>query len=181
MLGVKEGKFKELQTKYFNRTDKLFNVYKLLSFLVKEGLLEQADLAEKRSAIDRVLKNIDEFLFDEADELLKELKKKDFTVILLSFGDLVWQKDKIRNTGIRKMFDKVIITDKDKRLAVQDYKKAREIIYIINDKYEECRALRGELAQSRVFLVKSPYSGNSGEFVEYNLKTIIQRIKECKP
>ena len=94
-----------------------FNPYKILNLLKDEYPFTSNLFLD----IDRLVEKSMVYLYYDALVFLRDVKKKGNTLILLTKGDEDFQNDKIDNTDIRKIFDKVIITSEDKGNLNIDY------------------------------------------------------------
>jgi len=121
-------------------------------------------------------KSLDQYLFPDSIKILKKLgsapvkarvKKNNNKLILLSFGNKEWQKQKINNLSIKDYFDKIILTDIDKAKILKTLQKTKEKILIINDNAREILEMKKVLKNCNIFLTKGPYCDN----VSHNLKT----------
>ncbi len=65
--------------------------------------ITQFDEVEKRFA--EFIKEIDQYLFPESKEILKQARDKGEEIILVSFGDIGWQKLKVDNLSIKEDFN----------------------------------------------------------------------------
>ena len=82
--------------------------------------------------IERLIKKSMVFIYYDALVFLRDIKKSNNTLILLTKGDMNFQNNKIDHSGIRNLFDKVIITSEDKGNLDIDYHGI-----FIDDKKEE--------------------------------------------
>jgi len=151
--------------KYFKNKELNYNVYKHLSILLKQKRIDLKSANRIRKEIVELMKKSDKFLFSQAKDLVKKLNQEKKEMILLSFGDHVFQSQKIKYLSIKKYFKKIIITSRDKDQVVDFLKKSKEAHIIINDKPRESLALKKELSlagvRARIILVKGPYSKNA--------------------
>lgn len=86
--------------------------------------------------IERLIKKSMVFIYYDALIFLRDIKKSDNTLILLTRGDMNFQNNKIDHSGIRNLFDKVIITSEDKGNLDIDYSGI-----FIDDKKEELESI----------------------------------------
>jgi GNAT superfamily N-acetyltransferase len=172
--------------KFFKNKEINYNVYKHLSILLKLKRIKKEEATLIRKKIINLMEKSDDFLFPQAEDLVKKLYQDKKNIILLSFGDHVFQSQKIKYLSIKKYFKKIIITNKDKDQIIGFLKKSKEAHVIINDKPRESLALKKELSlagvRSRIILVRGPYSKNApahkkfyalkdvGKALELNLK-----------
>ena len=165
VLGVSKDDFDDTYEKYYRRGQNPYNVYEHISFLAKEKKIKDRDQAKKN--VLAMLKKLDEFIRPGTAGLLRRLKEKGQELILVTFGDLVWQKMKVKNLHIRKYFKRIIITDKDKVGTMEFLKNVKEKILIINDNARECVKFQEMLGKKvKIYLIKGPYSKN----IKHNMK-----------
>ncbi len=177
-IGISQNVFISTYKKYFLDKNKSYNYLKHFNYLKKEGKIDYGD-KEFKNKINKFLKNASDYLFPEAVSLLDFLKKEKHELILLTYGDLEWQKMKIKNLLIKKYFNKIIITAKDKEKSLNFLKKKKEKIIIINDKIQESLKIRKMLGRGEIILIKSKYSNIvKHNYKEYNLREV-QKIL-CK-
>ena len=130
---------------------------------------------ELENKIQKHIKNINNYLFEDTVPLLEYLKNTKNKLILATYGDKKWQKAKVDNLDIKKYFDRIIVTDKDKQEELKDLDNSNEEIYIINDKASETLALQKFFSnKARVFLIKSHRSYD----VKHNLP--VYSLKEAR-
>lgn len=95
------------------------------------------EFAKPQNKITKFLqKDASKYVFPEVVENLQKLKSEK---ILLSYGNLQFQEEKIKDSGLYKLFDKVILTEKNKINFLPKFcsrNKDREV-YLINDTYNK--------------------------------------------
>ena len=81
-------------------------------------------------------KELKKYIFDNVLENLNKIRE---TKILLTYGDLNYQRKKVMSLGFDKIFDRVILTDKNKVEFLKDFyeKNNNKKIYFINDNYNK--------------------------------------------
>ena len=109
-----------------------FNPFKILRLMKDEYPYNSSLLVD----IERLLKSSSVYLYYDALKFLRDLKKNNNQIILLTKGDEDFQNCKIDNCGIRKIFDKVIITHEDKGNLDINYQGI-----FIDDKKEEIESI----------------------------------------
>ena len=109
-----------------------FNPYKILNLLKDEYQFTSNLFLD----IDRLIEKAKAFLYYDALVFVRDVKKKGNKLILLTRGDNDFQNDKIDHTGLRNIFDKVIITNDDKGNLDIDYQGI-----FIDDKIEELESI----------------------------------------
>lgn len=111
------------------------------------------------------LSDLKKYLFPEVEKLLIKLKNDGHRLILISLGNVDWQKAKIYGSDLEKFFDKVIFTDGPKELALKeaDLIKGEEVI-IVNDNFNESVEMMKYIENCKLFLIQGPYSENNQNF-----------------
>ena len=160
ILGLSWEDWQKNYQKFFKDQNKNFNFYQMLNYLIRAEIVNQNQAVEIRHAVLKYLKTIDAFIFPAGLELLKKLSKDRHTLMLVSFGDMVWQKSKIENLKIKKFFAKVIITDSNKSTALMFLKNSTEEITIINDNAKETFLLQESIPRAKIFVTDGPYAHN---------------------
>ncbi|MFH0856455.1 MAG: HAD hydrolase-like protein [bacterium] len=143
--------------KHFKDTNILYNLEKHLK------ILEQENSGVKIK--DDFFSSIGSYLFPEAEDILKKMKNAGHKLVLLTYGDVKWQKQKVENLKIKKYFDEIIYTDKKKSKTeeLRDFliKNAIHKFLIVNDNAKECLEIKEVFEECEIFLVKGRYSENA--------------------
>lgn len=174
IIGISFKTFNDSYKKYFSGKEN-YNFYKHLSYLIKDNIVKKDNSEKIRQNVKKYLNNINHLLIPGAEDLLKKVKESNHKIIMLSFGCLSWQKDKLNGLNIRKYFDKIILTEQNKRNALDFLRKNEEKKVIINDNARETLLLEEALGPCRVFLVSGPYSDNACHGYS------IINLKDCIP
>lgn len=146
--------------KFFKDKNKNFNFYQMLNYLIRAEIVNQNQAVEIRHAVLRYLKTIDSFIFPAGLELLKKLSADKHALMLVSLGDMVWQKSKMENLKMKKLFTRVILTDSNKRTALSFLKNSTEEIVIVNDNAQETLLLQEAIPRAKIYIVDGPYAHN---------------------
>lgn len=88
--------------KYFKQTKTNYSLTKHLSILRQKKAIK--DEKRVKENISKLWQNIDKFLFLGADKVLHDLKSKNHQLFLITFGEKGWQKEKVKNLKIKKIF-----------------------------------------------------------------------------
>lgn len=136
-------------------------------------------MAVKLNELDHWLeKEINRYLFPEAEEILNRFKLAGHKIVLASFGDREFQEQKIsvlKINGIsaKEFFDEVIISDKIKA-ELEELKRFRgEVILLVDDNLREAAGLKEILGDKcEIFLIDGPYARLDG----YNIAP--KRLKD---
>ena len=105
-----------------------------------------APVIEKRLKL--VLPKSEKFLYPDTKAFLKFLKNKGDKIILLTLGNIGWQKEKIKNIKIKKYFDKLIYTYWHKKYLKINLKSSPKNWIFINDDPGEITELKKIFPQS---------------------------------
>ena len=159
-FGMTAGEFSDFYEKNFKKRNINYDPREHIRMLALD-----AEEDKKMEELVEFIKNkIGDYLLPGAKGLLKQLKDGGNRLVLMTYGDLNWHKLKINSLPeIKKYFDKVILTDKDK--SEHDFLRSLadkgEKIIIINDKAAESLRMKEVLGDCcEVCLIKGPYSGN---------------------
>lgn len=167
-FNMNEAEFKDYYKKNFKDKGVNYSPKKHLEFLG----WGQAELAAKLDELDDWLeKEISRYLLPEAEEILKRFKEAGHKIILASFGDKEFQKQKIsalkiNQISVREFFNEVIISDKVKA-ELKKLKRFRgENVLLVDDNLREALELKEVLGEKcEIFLVDGPYA----RYREYNI------------
>lgn len=180
-LGLAADEFNDSYKKYFKDRAMPYNVEKHIEYL-GSGTVETG--AARKERLKDFFLEIDKYLFADAENALKKLKLGGHKLLLLTFGDADWQKQKVDNLKIKKYFDEIIYTNKGKGEADElrelmcrmeetktpltplCEKGGTEEILIVNDNAKECLEIKKSLGCGEIFLVDGPYADNC----EHNLE-----------
>lgn len=139
---------------------------------------------EKMKEFNSYLKQeIGRYLFPEADGLLQRFKDAGDKIILVSFGDIEFQKQKISALAIdgistEEFFDEVVVSDKIKA-ELEELKCLRgENILLVDDNIKEIVELKAILGDNcEVFLIDGPYSSSTEHnYPAYSLKDLKEKF-----
>ncbi|MDI6591630.1 MAG: HAD hydrolase-like protein [Patescibacteria group bacterium] len=127
-LGVNENLFQETfeRSKGKGRDYKPFQQFKLIN---KEN--PQIEIKTLKKSFEKVFKKAPKFLYKDAIWFLKKWKNK-ADLILLSYGEEKFQRQKIEKSKIKKYFKKIIITrDIEKTKPFKKaFQKNKKIIFV---------------------------------------------------
>ena len=132
--GVSKKDFEESYRLIFKNQKTTYTPLKHVGFFAKN---KKVDSSKISFHIEKLLKNLKSYVFNDAQMFLKHFSKKN--LYLLSYGDLKFQKKKIKAAGISKYFKRVIVTNDNKlkiikKIARKDKFKKGERIIFIDDK-----------------------------------------------
>jgi SpoVK/Ycf46/Vps4 family AAA+-type ATPase len=134
---------------------------------------------EIEEKIKEILLETNNFIYPDLFDFVGDFDKKD--LILLSFGEINFQRTKIENSKIILFFSEIIITLKDKvedlKLICEKYNK--DEIFFIDDKAEQIDKIKEELPQIITLKMERP----QGEHINTKSKLadyIVKDLDEAK-
>ncbi len=170
-LSSYEENFKDSETK---KVDYDFNRH--LELLGKNN-----DLVKEK--INKFFKDLEKYLKPGAIELLKKLKINGDNLILVSFGNIAWQEQKIKNIkALAEYFDedRLIITDQGKEEIISEYVGEEEVV-IVNDKIEESLLMEKAIGRKcQLCIIRGIYSKDK-EFKGRLFEGLAEVEKELLP
>lgn len=127
---------------------------------------EQIDFLSSEKDIDRkkLMKNINslmvdlrKYIFKDFYKFIKYFPKKE--LYLITYGNKKFQEKKVRNSGISKYFERIVITDRPKANAIEklikrDKIKKGEILYFIDDRIEYIENVKKKYPKIATFFIK---------------------------
>jgi hypothetical protein len=117
---------------------------------------------------------LEKYLFPNTKKNLESIAERK---ILLTFGDLDFQGKKVKELGLEKYFDEVILTDEHKLDFLKDFVEKnsdKEIIFIndnYNKRFSENEEIKKAIPEIKIFEVDN-YSENS----QNKIQDIFQKI-----
>lgn len=123
-----------------------------LKILVKKTKTNYKDL---EIAYNKVIDNAQKYLYKDSIGFLEKLKKQEYTLYILTFGNSGFQKQKISASGINKYFKEIICTDKDK-FKVSDQIPGVDEALFINDNPNEIAQLQIIHPRANFIQIKRP-------------------------
>ncbi len=185
VLVMPREEFDRHYRQYFKDEGVNFNLEEYLEIWQQEKRISDDQAEEIKVKFKQFIKGIDQYLFPEAEKIIRQFKKRSDKLILVSFGDSGWQKQKVDNLTIKEYFDQIVLEEKDKSKNdfFESLKDSGQKVRIINDNAQESFAMVKKLKDlgldCRLVLIDGPYSRNV-EHQEriYNLNELIQRKKE---
>ena len=144
-----------------------FNCYKVLN-LLKDDYPFSSNLFLD---IDRLIDQSRVYLYYDALVFLSNIKKANNKIVLLTKGDFEFQSDKIDNSGIRYLFDQVIITNESKGSLDIDYHGI-----FIDDKIQELESIL-KRNPFKVYLIDRE---NHYQSLDNKKITLIHSLKEIE-
>ena len=152
-----------------------FDGEKYLEILKAEGRIDRAREKELRLKLDELAENTEEYLKAGAGAVLEQLKAEGNKLVLVTFGNEKWQKNKVKNLSIKKYFAEIVFEEREKGKSefLKSLSESGEEILIINDNLSEAVEMKKLLGEKAEFkLVKGKYNEKARHDVE-NLNELI--------
>jgi len=97
------------------------------------------------ATLNKLIRDSKKYVFSDAKKFLNHFPKSD--LYLLSYGDLSFQRQKIKAAGVSKYFRRIVITDKNKaeiirKLSKKDKFKKGEKMIFIDDKRKHVNEIK---------------------------------------
>jgi FMN phosphatase YigB (HAD superfamily) len=163
---MNKQEYSESYYRLFGEKKDLYNPYIHLQLLIETGVIDAELAVDCKQRIKKALTLINDFLEPTAEDLLKKLKCQKNTLILITHGNISWQREKIKHLKLKKYFTKIIITNKNKVDSFKFLRNSKEEILIINDNARENQAILKFLSNAQALLIKGIHSNN----IKHNYK-----------
>ena len=124
--GITNDMFHEAYQELFGK-NKLFNLN-----IIADYLIDKYDINKKIYEEIAIVKN-NNYVYPEVINCLKEMNSLGFELYIFTYGDILFQKEKIEYSKINKYFKDIIITEQEKTSLDLDYKNS---IFIDNNPNE---------------------------------------------
>lgn len=111
--------------------------------------------AEVRADLDAVARRAGDFVYLGATDFLKSLRARGHRLVLLTLGNDVWQRLKVRNSGLEPLLDAYETTITDKAVALWRLTMGGNAV-IINDNGSEVAAMRHEVPGLAYIIKRGP-------------------------
>lgn len=158
-----------------NSGQKLLNIRNLFKVLSEE---KNIALKNFINPLEELYSKCDEFLYDDSIEFLEYLKSKGHKLYLLTWGEKVFQEEKVRFSKIDKYFDDMIFTEELKyTLPEIDYTQG----VFLDDSIRDLEGLFNAGAKKVVRIIRK--NGKNSDKV-LNIKKIkeycsLKELQEC--
>jgi FMN phosphatase YigB (HAD superfamily) len=138
----------------------------------------EANYSKINNDFQRLMNNSARYIFPDAIYFLKTIPKK--KLFLLSYGDIVFQKNKIKNSGINKYFSKIIINTENKinfilKECDKDIKLFEEKIFFVDDRPDNLAKIekaKKEIITIRMRRPEGRYSNLDCDEADYEVKNL---------
>jgi len=145
---------------YFKNKNNLYSPFKHIDCLYQLGNINLEKKEQYLNKVKRLVKQVDVFIKPDGEKILKKLRKHGHYLVLLTFGDLYWQKQKVKNLRLSKNFEKILITDKSKVGALKFLRNKQSEVIIINDNAQENLLIRRSMPLVKTILISGPHAVN---------------------
>lgn len=162
------------QTRYKNNKEIDYQPKKHLKLLAEKT---NNDFKLLSNVYNNVVDNCFVFLYSDVLNFLQRCKNKNYKLILLSFGNPNFQESKVSGAQIKKYFNELLFTDKNKTALAHKIPDNGNVFFI-NDNPKEITDLQSIYQKAKFYLIKRPNSKNYNFKIE-NVSTIseLARIK----
>lgn len=134
---------------------------------------EKIDTSKIRHDFETKLQDLERFVFEDATDFLVTMGKENLQ--LISFGLTSWQQNKIKGSGIDKLVENFVITEKPKaqeigQLLAQIKLGVEEKIFFIDDRAEHLKDVKKAFPQIiTIFLCRKEgrYCDQKNEFCDW--------------
>lgn len=117
--------------------------------------------------LNKLLKNSKHYVLSDAKEFLNQFSKN--KLYLISYGDLKFQKQKIKAAGISKYFKKIIIADKNKADIIRKLIRKGERAIFIDDKSKHIKEIK-EMKNKNIITFRLVRPKNNFKNIEKMIK-----------
>jgi FMN phosphatase YigB (HAD superfamily) len=155
--------YKSDYKRYFKDKGINFDFEKYLDILKSEGRIDSEREEELRLKLGELTRNMDNYLYPKVENVLKYFKESGVELILITFGNKKWQKEKVKNLSVKKYFSRISFEEENKGRSklLKLLKTGREEVLIINDNAEEAKEMvKISGKKAKVFLIDGPYAKN---------------------
>lgn len=143
---------------------------------------EKIKTARLRSDIKKLIKKISKYIFPDVENFLRSFKKN--SLYLVSYGDTRFQKNKIKNSGLKQYFEKIIIIDKLKassiKKIIEKNKFRKEKMFFIDDRVEQIGDVKRKIPEIITIFMKrkeSRHHDKKTKYCDYVAKNLIEAKK----
>lgn len=112
-----------------------------------KNILPQLSFKEAEKKLNSVVKNSKIFLYPQTNDFLSQLKKNNFRLILVTRGDKYFQGRKLRYSGIKKFFYRIIISPDIKISSIVDLVKNFDEVFFVSDYADELKQIKDSFPQ----------------------------------
>ena len=150
------------------------------------GFVSTQSSAQKNlyARVTKFLEQSPRYLFQDAVDFLEFLKKEHIRAVLLSTGDLIFQKQKISKSGIEHLFDDVVIISEASKAHAIDamIRKEKSVRFMfIDDKKEVVEEIKKSLPDVYAIQMQRNMITTEASNIDFrisNFSELISIIKE---
>ena len=126
------------------------------------------------------LVDLQKYVFKDVGRLIVNFHKS--SLVILSYGDIKFQGQKIKGSGLTKYFGKIIISKKSKAVVIGKYhaKNGKESIYFLDDRIEHLEEMKKSDPAVTTMLVRrreGRYKDERSDAGDYAIKNLNQAVK----
>lgn len=183
--GIGEDVYEKYYYDYPANKNKKFKKYDAGMHIREIGKNFSIDIKKIEKDINKFIRNTRKYIFEDTYTFIRQFRKKDLNIF--SFPKIKFQEAKIKNSGIKKYFNRSILTDEPKAKAIMELIKKdrinkKEAIYFIDDRLEHIEDVKKKIPKIIEILLtrregRHKYSskGNS-DYKAINLNEVVKII-----
>jgi FMN phosphatase YigB (HAD superfamily) len=138
----------------------------------KEGLLE---------SLEKILADTSAFIFPDVQHFLQTAKTQGYCVDILSFGDEHFQAQKIMNSGVAVLVDRVMVTQESKEIILQNEQlDVNETTWFLDDRLHFLEGMKQAFPFMKTVLVSRPegrFEEEKSDLCDYQTTSLKQAIE----
>jgi hypothetical protein len=193
---------KDLKNVFFDNgvSDKVFDKCYYGSAKITKRKLEKYDVLKHIEAIEKeigintgyikkairqLLENCEKYVFSDTDGFLSSFNKAD--MFMLSYTNTRFQSLKISKSGIKKFFEKIILTEGLKSEGIKKLNKYlafnRERVFFLDDRVEQIEDVKKNYPLIKTIFVKRKegrYNDKKNKFCDFEAKNLKEACKIIK-
>ncbi len=144
---------------------------------------EKIETKKLKKDIENLLAGISEYVFNDVENFLRKLGKND--LYLISYAKTIFQKDKIKNSGVAKHFREIVIIDELKAAAVgkilrKEKLRGNEPLYFLDDRIEQIENVKRKIPGVITIFIKRKegrYNDKRNMYCDYEAKNLKEVLK----
>lgn len=133
-------------------------------------------LAEAR--FDNLYENSDKYIFPDVTLFLKEMRINNYELILLTMGDINFQKSKVENSGVARYFDHVLYCDVQKWLYFPELVQKNEKFIFLDDRADTIDKI-SKIYQNSFCIRIDRYKSNSKIDFSYDSQIKVKSLEHA--
>lgn len=121
--------------------------------------LEELDKVKITESVKKFIQDISSYTFSDVAEFVEAIGRDDIAIV--SFGEKIFQTEKIKNSHVEKIIPEIYITEASKAQMLKEILAAKEIgsdekIFFIDDRSEQIEDIKKNLPQITTIFLKRP-------------------------